>query len=105
MGPGRLLIGPERCHWERRIFRQQASEIIGIRDADITLTGGNGLEDAGVAIDQGRVVGHQAAHHGLDFRLAKALDHGRQERLVIDVVGGPEAETVLPLRITEGFIG
>ena len=87
MRPGRLLIGPERRHREVGIFGEQAPEIVGIGEADIALTGGDRLEDARVAIDEGRIIGHPATHDGLDFGLPIALDHGRQERLVIDVVG------------------
>src|SRR6266436_8407321 len=102
MRPGRLLVGPERRYWEVGIFREQAPEIVGIGEADITLTGGDRLEDARVAIDESRIIGHPATHDGLDFGLPVTLDHGRQEPLVIDVVGGPETETIFPFGIAEG---
>src|SRR6266511_2275558 len=41
--PRRVLIGPEWCYWEIGIFRQQAPQIVGICEADIALTGGDGL--------------------------------------------------------------
>jgi hypothetical protein len=33
-----------------------------------------------------------------------ALDHRGQERLVVDVAGGPQAEPSLPLRIAQGLV-
>ena len=68
--PGRLLIGPEGRHWEVGIFRQQASQIIRVRRAEITLTGSNRLENAVSLLI--RVGLYPAAHDGLDFCLPES---------------------------------
>ena len=76
-----------------------------VRDADVALTGGDGLEDLGVAGDEGRVVRHPPAHDGLRARLAVPGDHGGEHRLVVDVRRGAQAQAVLPPGLAQGLVG
>jgi len=45
VSPGRLLVGPEREHGERRILGEDPREVVVIGDANIALPGRDRLED------------------------------------------------------------
>ena len=100
-----LLVGPEQPQRQLRIIALHAAVVVGINDAHITLAGNDGFHQGGVVGEHIRgQVGHPAAHDFFGLFFAKTLNHGRHQRLVVDLLGGAQAQAPFPFRVGQIFV-
>src|SRR5215216_3233695 len=60
-----LLVGPDRRHREVRIVGKLALQVVVVREPDVAVAVGDGIEHVGVRAEDLRVVLHPAAQHAL----------------------------------------
>ena len=100
-----ILVGPEQGQGQLRIVLLHTTEVVSIHYAHITLSGHNGLHQGSVVGEYvGGQIRHPATHDFLGFFFAKTLDHGRHQGLVVDLLGGAQAQAPLPLGVCQGFV-
>ena len=100
-----LLVGPEQGQGQLRIILLHAAEVVGIHYAHITLPGDDGFHQGSVVGEYvGGQIRHPATHDFLGFFFAQTLDHGRHQGLVVDLLGGAQAQAPFPLGLGQGFV-
>ena len=82
------------------------AHVVGVADGDIAFAGIDALDlQPVVAGGLARQIGFHALQPGLGPRLAMRRDHRGDQRDVVDVLAGADADLAAPFRVGEFFVG
>ena len=101
------LVGPEEPDREVRAFAHDAAEVVRVDDADVALARRRSPRAARCRSRTTSVarLATQPRTTLLGLRLAERRDHHRDQRLVVDLLRGAQAQAALPRRSGERLIG
>jgi hypothetical protein len=99
-----VLVGPGGRDRERRVVLEDAPEVVVVGEADVAAAGVDRLQHVDVGAEDLRLVGHPAAQQLLGGGAPALGDHVGHQRLVVLVVGCPQAELPLELRLAQVLV-
>ena len=101
---GAVLVGPGGRDGEVGVVREDPREVVVVGEPDVAAARGDRLEHVDVGAEDLRLVGHPRLEQRPRL-LGPALgEHVGDERLVVLVVGRPQAELAPPLRVAEVLV-
>src|SRR5690554_7944931 len=80
-----FLVRPEQLDLHIRLGVVQATEVVGVDDTHVALTGVDGLQQGGViGKDRSGQIGQPALNHFGGLLFTNGFEHGGNQRLVVD---------------------